>query len=54
MSVFATNHSQVGINSTEVDIAALMRKGHPQIAQGDAYIIKLIRQHCQRLGRSFR
>ncbi|NEP39819.1 MAG: class I SAM-dependent methyltransferase, partial [Okeania sp. SIO2H7] len=42
------------INSTEVDIAALMRKGHPQIAQGDAYIIKLIRQHCQRLGRSFR
>ncbi|MDY6805214.1 MAG: class I SAM-dependent methyltransferase [Cyanobacteriota bacterium] len=54
MSVFVTNNSQVGVHSPEVDLAALMRKGHPQIAQGDAYIIKLIKQHCQRLERPVR
>jgi SAM-dependent methyltransferase len=54
MSVFVTENLQVNTPSPEVDLAAQMRKGHPQIPEGDAYIIKLVKQHCQRLGRSLR
>lgn len=54
MSVFVTDNSPVWRKYTEVDIATLMRKGHPQIAEGDAYIIKLIKQQCQRLGQPVR
>lgn len=38
----------------DVDITEVMRKGHPFIHEGDEYIIALVEQHCQRLGRSVR
>lgn len=41
-------------NFPEVDLAALMRKNHPQIAEGDAYIIQLLKKHTQRLGQPVR
>lgn len=41
-------------NFSRVDLAALMRKNHPQIAEGDAYIIKRVKKYCQRLGQPVR
>lgn len=54
MSVFVAEPPQLNVESPEVDVAAQMRKGHPQIPEGDAYITKLVKQHCQRLGRPVR
>ncbi|MEQ9486827.1 class I SAM-dependent methyltransferase [Coleofasciculus sp. F4-SAH-05] len=49
MSVFVTDNYPMMVNFAEGDIAKLMRKGHPQIAEGDTYIMRLVKQHCQRL-----
>jgi SAM-dependent methyltransferase len=54
MSVFVSENLPDDVRSEEIDIAAQMRKGHPQIPEGDAYIIRLIKQHSQKLGRPIR
>lgn len=45
--VLASNHTE----AQDVDIAEVMRKGHPFIHEGDEYIVGLVEQHCKRLGR---
>lgn len=35
----------------DLDIGAIMRQGHPDIRDGDEYIVSLVEQHCIRLGR---
>ena len=35
----------------DVDIAEVMREGHPYIREGDEYIIGLVERYCKRLGR---
>jgi SAM-dependent methyltransferase len=43
--------ASVELFGADVDITALMRVGHPQIAEGDAYILERIRAARERLGR---
>ena len=54
MSVFVSDKPQINIEENQVDVSALMRRGHPQIPNGDQYILKLVKEHCQRLGRPAR
>ncbi|WP_166482734.1 class I SAM-dependent methyltransferase [Scytonema sp. UIC 10036] len=54
MSVFVSENLPDEVKSEEIDVAAQMRKGHPQIPEGDAYIIRLIKQYSQKMGRPIR
>lgn len=54
MSVFVTEKPQIDLDQEQVDVSKLMRRGHPQIAQGDQYIINLVQQYAEGLERPVR
>lgn len=51
-----TDHENVydGPQFRDLDIGAIMRSGHPDIAQGDEYIVAAVAELRQRLGRRLR
>ena len=54
MSVFVTEKPQIDLDQEQVDVSKLMRRGHPQIANGDQYIINLVQQYAKGLERPVR